>query len=111
MCYIWHEPPVRCIPQMNIMHLLSNNRIAFKFILVILAILLLGCRGDPEAAFVDFSDRMVVERSGNESRDDSYFKVAVGSIFSAQETVVHYHELLEYIAGKFSSFRERLMVK
>jgi phosphonate transport system substrate-binding protein len=85
---------------MNIMYLLFNNRMTLKFILVILVILLLGCRGDPEAAFVDFSDRMVVERSGNGSRDDSYFKVAVGSIFSAQETVVHYHELLEYIAVK-----------
>jgi len=62
--------------------------------------LLIGCTGDRDATYVDFSDRMVVDRSGDENRDRAYLKVAVGSIISAQETVVHYHELLEYIAEK-----------
>jgi phosphonate transport system substrate-binding protein len=62
--------------------------------------LLIGCSGDRDATYVDFSDRMDVDRSGDESRDRAYLKVAVGSIISAQETVVYYHQLLEYIADK-----------
>jgi phosphonate transport system substrate-binding protein len=56
--------------------------------------------GDSDVTKVDFSDRMAVDRSGDESRDKAYLKVAVGSILSAQETVVYYHQLLEYIANK-----------
>jgi phosphonate transport system substrate-binding protein len=62
--------------------------------------LLIDCTGDRDATYVDFSDRMVVDRSGDESRDKAYLKVAVGSIISAQETVVYYHQLLEYIAAQ-----------
>ena len=68
--------------------------------LLIWWIFLNGCTGDSDATYVDFSDRMVVDRSGYESRDSAYLKVAVGSIISAQETVVYYHQLLEYIATK-----------
>ena len=71
--------------------------------------LLIDCTGDRDATYVDFSDRMVVERSGDESRDKAYLKVAVGSIISAQETVVYYHQLLEYIADKLG--REILLVQ
>ena len=78
----------------------SNSRITYRIILAVMTTLLSGCTGDPDATFVDFSDRMVVERPGDGSQDNSYFKVAVGSIISAQETVVHYHEILEYMAGK-----------
>jgi phosphonate transport system substrate-binding protein len=56
--------------------------------------------GEQDATFVDFSDRIIVERPGDGSQEDAHFKVAVGSIISAQETVVYYHELLEYIAEK-----------
>ena len=63
-------------------------------------IFLNGCMGDSDATFVDFSDRKVVERSSDVSQANAYFKVAVGSIMSAQETVVYYHQLLEYIADK-----------
>ena len=63
-------------------------------------IFLAGCLGDSDSTFVDFSERIKVEQPGNESRGSGYFKVAVGSIMSAQETVIYYHQLLEYIAGK-----------
>ena len=76
------------------------SRITYRIILAVMTTLLIGCTGDLDATYVDFSDRMVVERPGDGRQDNSYFKVAVGSIISAQETVVHYHELLEYIAGK-----------
>jgi phosphonate transport system substrate-binding protein len=62
--------------------------------------LLISCSGDRDATYVDFSDRMVLDRSGYESRDSAYLKVAVGSIISAQETVVYYHQLMEYIANE-----------
>ena len=65
-----------------------------------MAILLFSCTGEPDATFVDFSDRIIVERPGDGRQEDAHFKVAVGSIISAQETVVYYHELLEYIAEK-----------
>ncbi len=97
---MWRKQQGSNVPQMNIMYLISNSRITLKSILAVLTILLLGCRGDPAATFVDFSDRIVEEQPGNGNRENSYFKVAVGSIISAQETVVHYHQLLEYIAGK-----------
>ena len=59
-----------------------------------------GCMGEPDAAYVDFSERMVVEQPGDGNPGNANFKVAVGSIISAQETVVHYHELLGYVAEK-----------
>jgi phosphonate transport system substrate-binding protein len=62
--------------------------------------LLFGCTEDQNATFVDFSKRMVAERPGDGHQAEAHFKVAVGSIISAQETVVYYHELLEYIAEK-----------
>jgi phosphonate transport system substrate-binding protein len=62
--------------------------------------LLIGCTGDRDTTYIDFSDRMVVERPGAGNQGNPYFKVAVGSIISAQETVVYYHQLLEYIADK-----------
>ena len=57
-----------------------------------------GCTGEQEATFVDFTDRLVVERPAGKGQDNSSIKVAVASIISAQETVVHYHDLLDYIA-------------
>jgi phosphonate transport system substrate-binding protein len=59
-----------------------------------------GCLGESDATFVDFSERMKVEQPSDASQDNGYFKVAVGSIMSAQETVIYYHQLLEYIANK-----------
>jgi phosphonate transport system substrate-binding protein len=59
-----------------------------------------GCSNEPEATFVDFSKRMLVEQPGNQARDGAYFRVAVGSMISAKETAVNYHQLLDYIAAK-----------
>jgi len=77
-----------------------NYRQFFLLFTIAASIFFIGCTGDRDATYVDFSDRKVVDRSGDESRDKAYLKVAVGSIISAQETVVYYHQLLEYIAAK-----------
>ena len=72
----------------------------YTFFTAVVATLLSGCIGEPDATFVDFSDRIIVARPGDGRQEGVHFKVAVGSIISAQETVVYYHELLEYIAEK-----------
>ena len=82
------------------MLVLLKHRLPVAACLFMWWIFLNGCMGDSDATYVDFSDRMVVDRSGDKSRDQAYLKVAVGSIISAQETVVYYHQLLEYIADK-----------
>ncbi|MDX1708337.1 MAG: PhnD/SsuA/transferrin family substrate-binding protein, partial [Desulfobacterales bacterium] len=75
-----------------------------RFICWTLSIVLIGglngCIGESDTTFVDFSERMPAERPGDNVALSSNFKVAVGSMISAQETVVHYHQLLDYIAGK-----------
>ena len=88
------------LPQKGFMPLFINNQITFKIFMAVMTIVLIGCTSDPDATFVDFSERIVVKRPGDGNPDNEYFKVAVGSIISAQETVVHYHKLLEYIADK-----------
>jgi len=82
------------------MLVLFKHRLLVSACLFIWWIFLNSCMGDSDAAFVDFSDRKITERPIDVSQSNTYFKVAVGSIMSAQETVVHYHELLEYIAAK-----------
>ncbi len=59
-----------------------------------------GCSNEPGATFVDFSNRIIIEQPGNPARESAYFRVAVGSMISAQETALNYHQLLDYIAGK-----------
>ena len=78
----------------------SKSRPACTMLMALLMALPISCRQEPEATFVDFSKRVGVEQESAESRKNSFFKVAVGSMISAQETVVHYHQLLDYIAGK-----------
>ena len=65
-----------------------------------ISIFLASCSNEPEATFVDFSHRLIVEQPGDQARDGAYFRVAVGSMISARETAVNYHQLLDYIAGK-----------
>jgi phosphonate transport system substrate-binding protein len=82
------------------MFLFFKGLITYRFIIAGLMIILMGCTGDQEPIYVDFSERVMVEHPGDASTANGYFKVAVGSIMSAQETVVYYHQLLEYIADK-----------
>jgi phosphonate transport system substrate-binding protein len=79
---------------------LFAGQIGSRIILTVLLAVSYGCSAEPEATFVNFSQRMTVERPGDQFKDDSYFRVAVGSMISARETAIHYHQLLDYIAGK-----------
>ncbi len=75
-------------------------RFIFFALCVAMVVGLSGCIGESDATFVDFSERMPAERPEDTLAQSSKFKVAVGSMISAQETVVNYHQLLDYIAGK-----------
>jgi phosphonate transport system substrate-binding protein len=59
---------------------------------------LIGCSGDQEPTFVDFSKKMVVIPPPDESRDASVIRVAVAAMISAKESVIYYHQLLDFIA-------------
>jgi phosphonate transport system substrate-binding protein len=59
-----------------------------------------GCQGDTDVKVIDFSKTMAIERPGNQTQSDSSFRVAVASMISPKETVLHYHRLLDYIATK-----------
>jgi phosphonate transport system substrate-binding protein len=71
-----------------------------RIFIAVLCALWWGCSSEPEATLVDFSNRMAIAQPGDQFQDSSYFNVAVGSMISAQETAVHYHQLLNYIAAK-----------
>ena len=58
----------------------------------------IGCSRDQEPAFVDFSKKMIVNPLQDESRDGSAIRVAVAAMISAKESVVYYHQLLDFIA-------------
>jgi phosphonate transport system substrate-binding protein len=76
-----------------------DKRKAIKIAGMLGCILLAGCISEPEATYVDFSQRITIEHPGESSLRSSHFKVAVGAMISAKETAVHYHQLLDYIAG------------
>jgi len=82
------------------MQLLPGKQIPSIIVIMLMTSLLFSCRGEPDATFVDFSKRVAVERPGNRSSERMQLRVAVAAIISAKETVVHYHQLLNYIAGK-----------
>ena len=79
---------------------------SFSHCLVILAIIstatsfFIGCSGDQEPAFVDFSKKMVEVQSSEKHPDGSVIRVAVAAMISARESVVYYHQLLDFIADQ-----------
>jgi phosphonate transport system substrate-binding protein len=100
MCHLWHEQFIFNDLEKIMRSSIFADQIRSRIILAVLLAVSYGCSAEPEATFVNFSQRMTVERPGDHSRDGSNFRVAVGSMISAQETAVHYHQLLDYIAGK-----------
>jgi len=77
-----------------------NHRIIILTLTVTAAIFFIGCSSDQEPAFVDFSKKMVVNQSPEEPQDGSVIRVAVAAMISAQESVVYYHQLLDFIASQ-----------
>ena len=78
----------------------SGSAIGILILLFAISAILSGCSNESEATYVDFSQRILVEQPGHQPKDNAYFRVAVGSMISAKETAVNYHQLLDYIAGK-----------
>ena len=72
---------------------------AFLFAATILPIALLyGC-SDSDRVWVDFSKRIDVSRS-EKPQPGTALNVAIASMISPNETIVHYQALLEYLAAK-----------
>ncbi len=67
---------------------------------VLILLITVGCQKDTDITVIDFSKTVAIERPGNQTQSDSTFRVAVASMISPKETVVHYHRLLDYIATK-----------
>jgi len=59
-----------------------------------------ACSSESEPTFFDFSKKMVVNQSSEESRDGSVIRVAEAAMISAKESVVYYHQLLDFIANQ-----------
>ena len=75
-----------------------NHRLIFLIITITAAIFFMGCSSDQEPAFVDFSKKVVVNQSPEQPPDGHVIRVAVAAMISAKESVVYYHQLLDFIA-------------
>ena len=60
----------------------------------------MGCSSDQEPVFVDFSKKVVENQSPEVLQDGSVIRVAVAAMISAKESVVYYHQLLDFIANQ-----------
>ena len=77
-----------------------NHRLIILVLTVTAAIFFIGCSSDQEPTFVDLSEKVVVNQSPEEPRDGSVIRIAVAAMISAKESVVYYHQLLDFIASK-----------
>ena len=75
-----------------------NHRLIFLIFTITAAIFFMGCSSDQEPAFVDFSKKVVQNQSPEQSPDGHVIRVAVAAMISAKESVVYYHQLLDFIA-------------
>lgn len=64
------------------------------------ALFFLACSGDQKPTFVDFSKKKVENPAPEELADDLIIRVAVAAMISAKESVVYYHQLLDFIADQ-----------
>jgi len=78
-------------------------------IIITTASFFLSCSGDQEPAFVNFSKKMAVTPPPGESQDASVIRVAVAAMISAKESVVYYHQLLDFIANQLDHNKIQLI--
>ena len=64
------------------------------------SIFMISCSGDQEPTYIDLSKKMIVDQPAEESTDGSTIRVAVAAMISAKESVVYYHQLLDFIANQ-----------
>jgi len=77
-----------------------NHRSIFLVLVFAVSILSVGCSSDQESTYVDFSKKVVVNPSTEEPPDGAAIRVAVAAMVSAKESVVYYHQLLDFIADQ-----------
>jgi phosphonate transport system substrate-binding protein len=82
---------------------LSNCRImagVSALFCILAAAFITGCQSDMDAATVDFSKRVNIERPRIAPPSVDKLRVAVAAIVSPKETLVYYHELLKFIGDR-----------
>lgn len=87
-------------PWKDCMPVSINHRLIFWVLIIAASILFVGCSSDQDPTMVDFSKKMVVDQSPDELLDGSVIRVAVAAMISAKESVVYYHQLLDFIADQ-----------
>jgi len=80
-----------------------NYRLVFLVFTIAASISFSGCSSDQEPAYVDLSKKMIVDQPDEGPRNGSVIRVAVAAMISPQETVVYYHQLLDFIADRWSA--------
>ena len=90
-------------PSFHCLSILALTIIAVTFFI--------SCSSDQEPTFVDFSKKLAVNPPPDKSRDDSVIRVAVAAMISAKESVVYYHQLLDFIAKQLGNKIELIQRK
>lgn len=75
-----------------------NHHLLVRIFTITAWIFIISCSGDQEPTYIDLSQKMTVDQSGKESPDGAVIRVAVAAMISAKESVVYYHQLLDFIA-------------
>lgn len=76
---------------------LRKNKI--HIVTLVIPLLFFACHSDTDITVVDFSKTVAVNQPDDPRSQTTGFRVAVGAMISPRETVVHYHQLLDYLAG------------
>jgi phosphonate transport system substrate-binding protein len=76
----------------------SSHRHLVWILAIAAAVFIVSCSSDQEPTYVDFSKKMIEDQPGEEPRKGSVIRVAVAAMISPRETVVYYHQLLDFIA-------------
>ena len=66
---------------------------------MIVSLLFFACHSDTDVTVVDFSKTVALKQPNDPRSETVGFRVAVGAMISPRETVSHYHQLLDYLAG------------
>ena len=69
---------------------------------IAVVLLFSACHGDSDVTVIDFSKTVAVKHPVQNQSGEASFRVAVGAMISPRETAVHYHQLLDYIAGNLN---------
>ena len=75
---------------------LRKNKI--HIVTLVILLLFFACHSDTDITVVDFSKTFAVNQPDDPRSQTTGFRVAVGAMISPRETVVHYHQLLDYLA-------------